>query len=207
MAIPRWLRLVPRPRYPWDHRAVRSRLRPLTFRPACEDDYDWCVSLLEKNEAYGVPANHRESYLTHLRSGTQITMIAEDEAGPVGTFAMNWLDEETAWLSYVLVDPRAHRNGIGTTMLLGSLSLLRREGLGQYLMLGALESSLPFYQRFGFVFTGIDQTEGNPYLQAQLGPISPKFVRDCDKLLQKAGAVLPDMSASIPTPFAISLLS
>jgi GNAT superfamily N-acetyltransferase len=162
---------------------------------------------LEKNEAHGVPANHQESYLIHLKSGTQITMIAEDETGPVGTFAMNWLDEETAWLSYVLVDPRAHHSGVGTTMLLGSLSLLRREGPAQHLMLGALESSLPFYQRLGFVFTGIDQTEGNPYLQAQLGPISPKLVRDCGKLLQKVGAILPDVSASIPSPFAISLPS
>jgi len=198
MAILRWLRLVYGTWYPWNHKAVLSRLRPLTFRPAREEDFAWCVSLLEQNEAHGVPANHGEKYLENLRSGTQITMIAEDATGPVGTFGLNWLNHEIAWLSYVLVDPTAHRSGVGTTMLLGSLSLLRRDGLRQYMMLGALETSLSFYQKLGFVYTGVDQTEGNPYLQAALGPISPRLVRDCDTLLKKAGAVLPDLRAEVP---------
>ena len=207
MAIPHWLRLVLRAQYPWDHRAIRSRLRPLTFRPAVEEDYPWCVDLLEKNEAHGVPANHRESYLGNLRSGTQITMIAEDATGPVGTFALSRMNERTAWLSYVMVDPSLHRSGVGTTMLLGSLSLLRQEGLKQYLMLGALETSLAFYERLGFVFTGIDQTEGNQYLQAQLGPISPRLVRDCNKLLREAGVILPDVQSEIPFAASVPLPS
>lgn len=132
-------------------------------------------------------------------------MIAEDASGPVGTFCLNWLNNEVAWLSYVLVDPSAHRSGVGTTMLLGGLSLLRQDGLQQYMMLGALESSLPFYQRLGFVYTGMDQTEGNPYLQAALGPISPRLVRDCDKLLRKAGAIVPDLRAEVPMESAMPL--
>jgi len=205
MAIPRWLRLVSGTWYPWNHKAIRSRLRPLTFRPAREEDFAWCVSILEKNEAHGVPANHGERYLENLRFGRQMTMIAEDASGPVGTFCLNWLNNEVAWLSYVLVDPSAHRSGVGTTMLLGGLSLLRQDGLQQYMMLGALESSLPFYQRLGFVYTGMDQTEGNPYLQAALGPISPRLVRDCDKLLRKAGAIVPDLRAEVPMESAMPL--
>jgi GNAT superfamily N-acetyltransferase len=134
-------------------------------------------------------------------------MIAEDETGPIGTFGLNWMNDDVAWLSYVLVDPSIHRSGVGTTMLLGSLSLLRQNGSHQYLMLGALESSLPFYERLGFVFTGMDQTDGNPYLQAALGPISPRLVRDCDKLLRKAGAILPEPRAEVPMEHAVSLPS
>jgi N-acetylglutamate synthase-like GNAT family acetyltransferase len=207
MALIRWLQLLYGTWYPWNHKAVLSRLRPLTFRLAREEDFPWCVALLERNEAHGVPANHGESYLENLRSGKQITMIAEDASGPVGTFGLNWLNTEVAWLSYVLVDPRAHRSGVGTTMLLGSLSLLRRKGLQQYMMLGALETSLSFYQKLGFVFTGIDQTEGNPYLQAALGPISPMLVADCGKLLKKVGAVIPDLGVEIPLEAAGAIAS
>ena len=186
--------------YPWDQKRLQKRLQPLVFRQVEDTDLRWCHEILKRNEAAGVPPNGWQEYHEYITSGESLTVVAENATGGrVGTFGLHWLNENVCWLSYVLVDPDSHREGIGSTMLIAALSLLRRTGPDQMLMLAALETSEKFYRKFGFTSLGIDSGRKDfVSIQLLFGPICPLLVADCSAMLRTAGAAVPDISGMIP---------
>ena len=198
----RWLRLAFDTWYPWDPRKVQGKLQPLVFRRLEERDIGWCEKLYARNERYGIPESGRSVYSGFLREDGHLVVIAEDaDAARVGTFGIHWSEEATGFLSYVLVDPGAQRSGIGTTMLLAAISLLGIDAREKHLVLNALDCSLGFYRKMGFVELHREIVAGQPLNYAVLGPLDPQLIADCRGLLRNAGARLPeDLSGQIPSP-------
>jgi N-acetylglutamate synthase-like GNAT family acetyltransferase len=186
--------------YPWNQKKLQKRLQPLVFRQVEDTDLRWCHEMLRRNESSGVPPNGWQEYHEYITSGESLTVVAENAAGVrVGTFGLHWLNETVCWLSYVLVEPDSHRGGIGSTMLIAALSLLKRTGPDQMLMLAALETSERFYRQFGFISLGIDAGRKDfVSIQLLLGPICPLLVMDCSAMLTSAAATIPDLSGMIP---------
>lgn len=205
--VPAWRRGLRRLRlafdtwYPWDQRKVQSKLQPLVFRRLEERDIEWCEKLYARNERYGIPESGRSIYSGFLQENGHLVVIAEDaEAARVGTFGIHWSEEATGFLSYVLVDPGVQRSGIGATMLLAAISLLGIDKREKYLVLNALDCSLGFYRKMGFVELHREMVDGQPLNYAVLGPLDPQLIADCGALLRTAGARAPDLSADIPPP-------
>jgi len=196
----RWFQALYNFRFPWDQARVRQRLRPLRFRAAEEKDFPFCEGLLVKNEAFGVPSNHRACYAAALRSGELLTLIAEEGGVPVGCGGLQWDHAGIAWFCYGLVEPTRQRTGIGTTMFVARLSLLPTAQPDQKIAISALETSLPFYRGLGFRLVGrFDHPDGNRYALAVLGAISSRLIEDCREMLRDAGVVVSADARQIPT--------
>jgi predicted N-acetyltransferase YhbS len=197
--IKKWIRYLLES--PWDAATAPSRLRPLRFRVATKADFPACEALHHANEAHGVPANHREHYAAALRGGSMLTLMVEENGSVVGCCGLQWSAEPgVAWLTYGLVVPELHRKGIGTTMFLARLSLLPDDGPDLTLVISALETSLPYYRRFGFQLVGrFDSDEdGNRYPVAVLTPVNSRMIQEAREKLAAAGAFVPDVTDAIP---------
>lgn len=194
----RRLRLIFDTWYPWDHKQVVKKIQPLVFRPLEERDIEWCEKLYIRNELCGIPENGRAGYSGYLRENSHLVLIAEASSGRVGTFGIHWSEEDVGFLSYVLVDPGAHRSGVGTTMLLAAIALLGTDAGEKCLVLNAFDSALGFYRKMGYIRVHSEDFHGRPLSYAALGPITAQLVVDCRGLLRNAGARLPDLSANIP---------
>jgi predicted N-acetyltransferase YhbS len=186
---------------PWENATDPARLRPLRFRVATEGDFPTCEALHRANEAHGVPTNHREHYAAALRSGTMLTLMVEENERIVGCCGLQWAVEDSlVWLTYGLVVPELHRKGIGTTMFLARLSLLPADGPDLTIAISALETSLPYYRRFGFRLVGRFDSEedGNRYPIAVLTPVHSRMIKEAREKLAAAGAAVPDVTDAIP---------
>ncbi|RYD37115.1 MAG: GNAT family N-acetyltransferase, partial [Verrucomicrobiaceae bacterium] len=165
-AFPAWQRGIRRLRlifdtwYPWDLKKVEGKVRALKFRRMEMDDIEWCLKLYARNERCGVPESGRPQYEEYLESNDHLTLIAEDTSGRVGTFGIHWSDETTGYISYLLVDPGAHRSGVGTTMVLAAAAMLGVDDREKYLMLTAFDAAIPFYRHLAFARILTEKHEG-----------------------------------------------
>ena len=184
---------------PWPNTSVEKNVRALDFTVCGEDRFGECVSLYERNEARGLPSVHRDGYLEALKSGTLLTLIAEDQSQVVGTFGIQYLRKpDVLLLCYVLVSPDCHRSGVGTTMFFASLALLpqyhRKVIIGVY----ALPHSLGFYRRFGFrSYKKFRDPDNTTTILSGL-PVNCATSGRCRELLATAKATLPEGPLTIP---------
>ena len=154
----RGLRILYDTWYPWDQKKVLRKLRPLKIRKLVNNDIEWCERLYLVNEHHGVPAGNRENFSKYLRSDTCLILILEDSSGRLGTFGIYWYNEVIAYICYLLVDPAAQRQGIGTTAIIACISMMATDRNEKILFLSALETSIRFYRKMGFeVFIGLER--------------------------------------------------
>ncbi len=187
--------------YPWDQRKVLSRLAPLTLRKLTEDDFEWCERLYHLNESFGIPADDKSFFHNYLRADDTLKLIAEDATGRVATFGLYWCEGhagQIGYLCYLLVDPGAHRKGIGTTLVISALSMLGIDRHDKYMALSALDPAIRFYRKLGFDSQVHGEIYGLKLNAAWLGPLEASLLLDCRNFLTKAGVKIPDLSAEIP---------
>jgi len=194
----RRLRLIFDTWYPWDLKKVRGKIRALKFRRLEMDDIEWCLKLYARNERCGVPESGRPLYEEYLESRDHLILIAEDSSGRVGTFGIHWADETTGYISYLLVDPGAHRSGVGTTLVLAATALLGAGGKEKYLMLTAFDGVIPFYRDLAFVRILSEKHEGKALHHLVHGPIPPLLIQDCIELLRSGGVDPGDLQLRVP---------
>lgn len=182
----------------------RERIRPLVFREAGADDFGFCERLHRENERAGVPANHFTFYEEALRGGRMLVLIAEENGMPVGTCALHWHLPDVVWFCYGLVDPAKHRAGIGTTMFLARIALLPRRMRPLTIGISALETSLPYYARFGFRYAGhADAPDGNSYPNAHLRGVGAGLVDEAAATLEASGVAFRRPSRPIPEAWTV----
>jgi ribosomal protein S18 acetylase RimI-like enzyme len=194
----RRLRLVFETWYPWDLKKVGGKVRALKFRPLEMNDIDWCLKLYARNERCGVPESGRALYEEYLESRDHRILIAEDSSGRVGTFGIHMADETTGYISYLLVDPGAHRSGVGTTMVLAAAALLGVDDREKHLMLTAFDTALPFYTRLAFARVMTEKHEGRPLHHLAHGPMPPMLIADYIEILRRSGVDPADLRLRIP---------
>lgn len=203
-AFPAWQRGIRRIRlifetwYPWNHKRVVGRIRPLKFRRMVPEDHEWCLKLYSRNERYGVPESGRPLYEEYLESREHLVLIAEDADGRVGTFGIHRPDESTGYISYLLVDPGAHRSGVGTTLVLAAAALLELDRSEKYLMLTAFDGVRPFYRSLAFVSVQTELHEGKRLHHLVLGPLPPMLIGDCREMLSRGGVNTEDLRFHVP---------
>lgn len=198
----RKIRLVFDTWYPWDQRRIASRIVPLTIRRLEESDLAWCERLYHLNESFGVPPDRGSIFHDYLRSDDTLKLIAEDSGGRVATFGLYWYggrEHHLGYLCYLLVDPGAHRKGIGTTLVISALSMLAVDRDAKFMGLSALDSALRFYRKLGFDSLEQGEEHGVKVNFALLGPLEVSLLWDCRRFLAEAGVKIPDLSAEIPS--------
>lgn len=121
-----------------------------------------------------------ESWRALLDEGRdrRLTLVAEDPDGAVAGFCSvatpsdsDGVDEKTAEIGALYVDPPCWRQGIGSAMLTAALREVGARGLGETILwvLPENRAALVFYERFGFaVEGGIEKQEersGRPVIR------------------------------------------
>lgn len=194
----RLLRLAFDTWYPWDQRKIEAKIRPLRFRRLEIEDIEWCLRLYNRNERFGVPGNGRADYEEYLESREHLVLIAEDNGVRLGTFGIHWSDEATGFISYLLVDPGAHRSGVGSTIVLAATTLLGFGLQEKYLMLNSFDEARPFYRSMAFVSIQTELHDRRPLHHLVLGPMPPLLIRDCFDMLVRNGVNPEDLKFRIP---------
>lgn len=186
-------------RCPWPESSVEMNVRALNLTVCGEDRFGECMELYERNEAHGLPSSHRSGYLEALKSGTLLTLIAEDQGQVVGTFGLQYLRKpDILILCYVLVSPDCHSSGVGTTMFFASLALLPEHHNKVIIGVYALPHSMGFYRRFGFrSYKRFQDTDNTTMILAGL-PVNGATSARCRELLARAKATLPAGPITIP---------
>lgn len=203
-AFPFWQRGIRRLRlvfdtwYPWNPKKVAGKVRALKFRPVEIADHEWCLKLYARNERCGIPKSGRPHYEEYLESRDHLVLIAEDAGERLGTFGIHWADETTGYISYLLVDPGAHRSGVGTTMVLAAAALLGIDHREKFLMLTAFDAVLPFYRTLGFGRIMTEKHEGKPLHHLAHGPMPPLLIFDCIEMLRRGGVNTDDLRLTVP---------
>jgi GNAT superfamily N-acetyltransferase len=89
-------------------------------------------------------------------------MVAEDDEGIAG-FAVVLIEEHSAELDGLFVEPRLWRKGIGTALTNAAIHEARRRGLA--LTVIAEPGARSFYEKCGFRFEGEAETRFGPALR------------------------------------------
>lgn len=203
-AIPAWqrgirrLRLIFETWYPWDQRKVAGKIRPLKIRQLDESDIEWCLKLYNRNTRHGIPESGLPQYQEYLESNDHLILIAEEDGCRVGTFGIHLSDENTGYVSYLLVDPGAHRSGVGTTLILIATALLPTLDDEKYLMLTALDGARAFYRSLSFTCIHTEMHHGCPLYHLVLGPMPILLIKDCIEMLSVTGVNIRDLPTRIP---------
>jgi RimJ/RimL family protein N-acetyltransferase len=185
--------------YPWPRSALK-KLRPLKISVCPTDRLSECERLFEQNIPHGLPAYHLSEYSNIIRSGTLLVLIVEDGETLVGTFSLTrYSGISQISLSYVLVDPKHHRSGVGTTIFFASVAMLSNEKSRLVLGITALPTSEPFYQKLGFSNLGTMEDSEGQTVQIAYVYIWPGMAEECHRWLGKAGARLEAYGSAIPT--------
>lgn len=88
-----------------------------------------------------------EDWATFLEFNPGGSRLAEKDGQVVGTVATLRFGDRFSWLSMVLVDPAARREGIGTRLLYEGLALLENESC---IRLDATPAGRELYRQYGF---------------------------------------------------------
>jgi ribosomal protein S18 acetylase RimI-like enzyme len=184
--------------YPWEQKKIAPRVQPVHFRKIREDDYEWCERLHRRNQHHGVPAQTFDDFSGYLRSSENLVLIGEKGSERVVTFGVRWWDDETVFMSYLMVDPGVHRTGVGTTAVLAALSLMKGAKDQRRLLLSAVDTSINFYRKLGFQTLGAGEEDGLRGITAALGALPPLLIHDCGRMVARAGGSVENVTREIP---------
>src|SRR5262249_20694616 len=134
----------------------KTRLRPLHIRRYRSSDLERCLEIYRLNEPGRFPAGVLDHYQSGLRDGRAYFVVVEQEGQVVATGGIQHCEHSRSALCYGLVHPKHQNSGIGTALLLARLALLNLKRTHPYVVsIACVESSLGFYERFGFKWRGI----------------------------------------------------
>jgi ribosomal-protein-alanine N-acetyltransferase len=123
---------------------------PVTFRAYTARDFDSCVAIHDANAPGRFPTDSRPGFLKYLSLSPRGLIVAEHEAAVVGFGGVMSYGGSMHHLVYGIIAPQFHGKGIGSTLtLLRLLKIADDPGL-KFAYIHALNSSISFYQRFGF---------------------------------------------------------
>jgi GNAT superfamily N-acetyltransferase len=184
--------------YELDLYPAHRRMKPIRIRFYTPDDFQACRKLYTLNEPGRFPAGVLPEFEESLQSGRVLFLLAEKDGIVCGCGGIDISSERNsqATLSYGLVHPQWHGQGIGTTLLLARLALLPRNFWTAIML--PVQASEGFYRRFNF-------REFGRYHHPVGGPMPLYFVHvyrkapdRCAALLAKAGVKLDVGEVSIP---------
>jgi len=181
----------------------KGRIPPITFRRYRESDLDGCVNLYNLN-AWGRFPKLEPSYSTILASGRAYTIVAEKNGGLIAAGSVNYqrapgfLNRKAAVLSFGLVHPDHHNEGIGTALVLARLALLKPSEDYYFVMICAVNKSIGFYRRLGFQDVAKwKDCEGQEHPVAMLEFLR-REIRACRKLLADQQVIYPNDEELVP---------
>jgi predicted N-acetyltransferase YhbS len=185
--------------YPWP-RSVVEDIHPLRISVCPESKFVECERLYDENIPLGVPADNRDGYANALRDGRLLTLIVEDGDEVVGTFGVQYGEQQgTYWLCYLLISPKHQRKGIGTTLFFTSMALLPEDHPSLTLCIIALPGAAKFYNRLGFRRVGTLKYPSGEIHALGVVYLWSERTRDARTWLLAAGVDLPSPGYVIPT--------
>ena len=136
-------------------------------RAITEEDFERCEEIYKLNEAKHFPPGYFPHFSAWLREGHAF-VVGIEQSGVVQAFGGINLDihqdRQVAFLTFGMVHPSQHKNGLGTALLMSRLALLRHHTNPTFACLSTAGGSESFYGRFGFKFMVAEQTSPD-YLQ------------------------------------------
>ena len=176
-----------------------GRLSPIVFRRFEEADSNQCIELYTLNEKGRFPEGVLDQYRKHLAERHSYYLVGEKEGRVVAFGGVSYyMRENIAMLSYGLVKPEHQSQGIGTSLLLARLSLLRPRPWNYQVFIFAVEKSFAFYRRFGFSpFTPWQAPDGTKHPSGHL-LLTAGEIRRCRELLHAHNISVPHDENQIP---------
>jgi N-acetylglutamate synthase-like GNAT family acetyltransferase len=163
------------------------------------DDLPQCLEIYALNEPGRFPEGFIAKYEASLKDSASYTLVAECDGRLVATGRLAYVQKEyIAIMSYGLVRPGFHGRGIGTALVLARLSLLDSKRAVHRVFIFAIEKSIGFYRRFGFLpFQSWKDERGLEHPSGYL-IITKEEVCECRRLLAREGISVPDDEGKIP---------
>jgi hypothetical protein len=129
------------------------------FRPYEKRDFEACREIYRKNETGRFPLGYSSVFTKYLEEEPKTLIIAEFSSRVVGFGGINLMGPNVASLCYGIVDPEFQRQRIGATLVLLRIAQLTSDRDGIYVLIFAVDASMPIYNQFGFLQTGRWKTE------------------------------------------------
>jgi len=171
----------------------------MAFRRFTMADLPQCLEIYKLNEPGRFPEDFIEKYETALRNPFSYTLVADCDGQIIASGGLCYQKKESiSVMSYGLVRPGYHNQGIGTALALARLSLLNSNRPVHRVFIFAIEKSIGFYHRFGFYpFQPWKDEHGKEHPSEYL-VISNEEIRECRRLLAREGISVPDDEGQIP---------
>lgn len=123
-----------------------------TFRPYTLDDRAACLALFAANTPNWFAPHEQEQYEAFLDDAPATYFVMRDDTGTVA--GAGGIDVEasrrTAWLTWGMVDPARHGQGLGKVLLEHRLELLRANLNIARVCIDSSQLTAPFYEKYGF---------------------------------------------------------
>lgn len=176
-----------------------GRLTPLTFRRLAVADVPGCLELYRLNEPGRFPEGVIDQYEKTLREQNSYFLVAESDGQIIASGGLSYfMRVDVAVFCFGLVHPRQQGKGVGTALFLARLALLNPKRPAYHIVIGALEKSFGFYQRFGFrSIPPWTDSNGHKHPSGRLEVTSAE-IRRCRRLLQGHGIMVPQDEDQIP---------
>ncbi|MGI9205683.1 MAG: GNAT family N-acetyltransferase [Woeseiaceae bacterium] len=120
----------------------------ITFRPYCSADCDACLGIFDANCPEFFAPNEREEYQQFLELVPDGYEVCEADGRVLGAFGLFDEDQDKKTLNWILLDPRSHGLGVGSSIMERVIQLGRSTETAM-ISIAASQKSAPFFARFG----------------------------------------------------------
>lgn len=135
----------------------------VVFRVYEPRDFEACLAIYQKNAPGRFPGGNETKYVDkftkYLEREPKTFIVAEYDSRVIGHAGINLLAPNIAVLCFGGVDPEFHGQRIGSALVLLRTAQLPTHPDGVYLLIFAVDASIPVYGRFGFLHIGKWKTE------------------------------------------------
>jgi hypothetical protein len=157
------------------------------FRPYEKRDFEACLEIYRKNEPGRFPEGYSSVFTDYLQKDSKGLIIAELNSRVVGYGGVNLLGPNVASLCYGIVDPEFQGKRIGATLVLLRIAQLTADRDGFYVLIFAVDASIPIYTQFGFAETGKWKTEDGKYHPLGMLHVSLPSLQRIKSVLKRRG--------------------
>lgn len=124
-----------------------------SFRDYAPSDREACLAIFDANTPDWFAPHEREQFATFLDNGPETYFVLVDGEGAVAGSGGIEIEaaRKTAWLTWGMVDPARHRQGLGRLQLEHRLEILRANSQVNRVCIDTSHKTAPFFERYGFV--------------------------------------------------------